>query len=539
MAAIDYDPAIKFWNGPLNGRSLLTFLQRLLPFVMLAVVGLALQVPPAGDVPLVPGGDRQAFDLAVAESLSESNTLALPGGASATPGSHMLWQVLLGVMGWLVSDLLRAALILNFVLAALVVWQVIRLSERVLLHPVFVMAAGAVTAVSLPVQSGMASAGPNLLAMALILGAIRLHMSGIVGTRPVLNLASALLVGLAMLVHPEFILVWIAFMLHAWVAGFSQESKFFTSNVILQGLAGLALCLVLLWPVVHMSAGRMQTMWVVQHELETLTNQSGIGISQVMGDMLSGGGLLLSAAWALAALGIVALARQFGVRRQSRALAVSGFLLVVVPVVYGLLAKATGLMASHCLSHSLFPLVLVTGLFGAFWVGSLISRKMAVTLTIVAATVLSILSISQVFNHSQEQVTARKASVENHSFWSSWIDSNTRGNGRLNVATDRPGWLAYQGGANVTVDLNGWASPSVSECRNGDHDLDAQQLISWLTALEEPQRPSVLVLWDLENHGLAADLGRVNGKLLKDISPTGRETPQIHEIRWTAVRGKN
>jgi len=494
----------------LSGRSLLYVLQRVVPFVVFGIVGWICLGMQFGNEPGVLS-DRVLFDLAVAGEIRSHFTLGPEIDIPLAPTSHLLWQLLVGFVGIIVPNLVAAGMVLNAATALVVLWQSIRLAEKLLNHPALVMCAGVVVAVSIPVLGNLLNHGPALLGIALALTSIRMHMSGVSGDRAVLSFGSALWLGLAMLVHVEFVVFWFAMVAHAVFLSMAHKPRFTTRQAVMQGLVGLALFALILWPAVHRNVTTSGMAWPFDTHAPQLVSASngvadldggnqateGGGVLQALVGTLFGAGKPTSVFLLFSLLGIAMLGSQFAARERSRAFLLVGFLLVGVPFLYGLLSMSSGWLGAPAVLGALYPLLVIIGLYAAFQVGLSIAPgtgKIVVVLVAVLWTITALLSTTK---HATLNRDALAASNQSRAAWEDWHSRHVRGEGRLRVATDRPGWMCYRDAGKVNIDLTGWSGPErIARCRKVDGTIDPRKFSKLLDGLDPSERPQAMVLWD-------------------------------------------
>jgi len=494
----------------LSGRSLLYVLQRVVPFVVFGIVGFVCLGMQFGNQPGVLS-DRVLFDLAVAGEIRSHFTLGPDIDIPLAPTSHVLWQLLVGLVGIIVPNLVAAGMVLNAATALVVLWQSIRLAEKLLNHPALVMCAGVVVAVSIPVLGNLLNHGPALLGIALALTSVRMHMSGVSGDRAVLSFGAAVWLGLAMLVHVEFVVFWFAMVAHAVFLSTCNNPRFTTRQAVMQGLVGLTLFALILWPVVHRNVTTSGMAWPFDnHAPQLITASNGVvdldgsaatvndgGVVQAVLSTLFGAGKPTAVFLLFSLLGIVVLAVQYGVRERSRAFLLVGFLLVGVPLLYGLFSMRSGWLGAPAVLGTLYPLLVIVGLYAAFQVGLSIKPSAGKIVVILVAVLWTITSLFATTKHATLNRDALTASNQSRAAWEDWHSRHVRGEGRLRVATDRPGWMCYRDAGKVNIDLTGWSGPErISRCREVDGTINTRKFSKLLDGLDPSERPQAMVLWD-------------------------------------------
>jgi len=501
----------------MSGRSLLYVLQRVVPFVVFGIVGyMCLGMQFANEPGVL--SDRVLFDLAVAGEIRSHFTLGPEVDIPLAPTSHVLWQLLVGLVGIIVPNLVAAGMVLNAATALVVLWQSIRLAEKLLNHPALVMCAGVVVAVSIPVLGNLLNHGPALLGIALALTSVRMHMSGVSGDRAVLSFGAAIWLGLAMLVHVEFVVFWFGMVAHAVFLSTCKNPRFTTRQAVMQGLVGLTLFALILWPVVHRNVTTSGMAWPFHYHAPQLINASnGVVDLDGSGTVAKEGGVVPALLGTLfvagkptavfllfSLLGIAVLAVQFAARERSRAFLLLGFLLVGVPLLYGLFSLSSGLLGASAVLGTLYPLLVIVGLYAAFQVGLSITPSSGKVVVVVVAVLWTITSLVATTKHATLNRDALAASNQSRAAWEDWHSRHVRGAGRLRVATDRPGWMCYRDAGKVNIDLTGWSGPErMTRCRNADGTLDARKFSKLLDGLDPSERPQAMVLWD-ENASIFA-----------------------------------
>lgn len=535
----------------MTGRSLLYVLQRVVPFVIFGIVGyvcLGMQFADGPDVL----ADRVLFDLSVADELRNHFALGPDGDTPLAPTSHVLWQVLVALVGKIVPNLVAAGMLLNAATALVIIWQTIRLAEKLLNHPALVMASGVVVAVSIPVLGNLLNHGPALLGIALALTAIRIHISGILGHRPVLPLSSAFALGAAMLVHVEFVVIWFAMMAHATTVAGSKNSRFSATQALLQGLVGLALFALILWPAVHRNVTTSGLAWPFDQDVPRLIadaeptgltdfsaapKQQG-GIARAIGTTLTAAGKLPAVFLLLSVVGIGITIRQSASRGRSRAFLIGAFCFGIVPLLYGLFSMHSGWMAADAVLGSFYPLLVILGLYAAFQVGLTVTPENAsipsagaTICTIIAATLWTVLCLIATTGFAKSNHDALGKTNQSRLAWEQWHSQNVRGAGRLRVVTDRPGWMFYRNAGKVNIDLAGWLAPeNMRGCRDEQGYIDTRKFSTMLNNLDPVERPQAMVLWDSNAETFAKRLKSERGGIA-EASPAGK-TPKIVVFQW-------
>jgi len=408
-----------------------------------------------------------------------------------------------------------------------------------------------VVAVSIPVLGNLLNHGPALLGIALALTAMRVHISGIMGHRPVLPLVSALALGAAMLVHVEFVVLWFAMVVHALIASGGKRARHTAGQAFLQGLVGVALFALMLWPAVHRNVTTSGLAWPFDQDTPRLIAASG-GLAELNPEAVNAGGVpraymeTFTAAGSLPAIfllltlaGIGILIGQFGKRERSRAFLVAGIALALVPLLFGLLSTQAGWISANAVLGSIYPLLVIAGLYAAFQIGLAITPQgasvpssFATVLTVIAATIWTVLSLLATTGFATANQAALEKTNQSRQAWETWHNRNVKGDGRLRVATDRPGWMFYRNAGKVNLDLAGWLAPErMRRCRDGQGYIDCKKLSALLDDLDPVDRPQAMVLWDPNAETFARRLAAERGGGMESSSPEG-QTPKIVVFKW-------
>ena len=383
---------------------------------------------------------------------------------------------------------------------------------------------------------GLLNQGPDLMALALVLTALRLHVSGALGLRPVLPIPAAVCVGLAMLIHVEFVTVWLGMVLHAMLLAHGERPRFTLPTVLLRGLIGLALFALVAWPVVHRNYIHLGTAW--QGAREAMPLHSG-GLSDLapasggLGASLAGAfaGLFGVDGWPaavfllLAVVGVGVLGSQWARRERSRAFLVAGFLLLLAPLALGLFGDGAESWKTRAVLGSMFPLWAMAGVFALHQFGISKSRRLGAILVSLGAAAWAVASVVGTLQLAASNHSERAALSKAHAAYTDWHQQRLRNKGFLRVVTDAPGWMAYTKAGRVALDLKGWATPLQTDaCRNGDGALDAGKLMDAIGELDP--KPQAVVLWSEEGKAFAEQV-RGTWKGLVAPEPSADDRPAI------------
>lgn len=205
--------------------------------------------------------DEAYLNLAVCDHWVQEGVYGV-GGHPIPATRDVLWRALIAGCDWLCNDLITAPYLLGALFGLVALSLVMSLSWRTvprvggtLLAALLLIFGGGL------VLDAVAGRGGTLLS-ALCAWACLLHVRGCSPGRAPLPLGAALLVGLAALVHIEFVVLWLAFTLHALLQSFSRrpgEPGFLA--VLVRAITGAVVVAILLSPLLWWNTKVLGVPW--------------------------------------------------------------------------------------------------------------------------------------------------------------------------------------------------------------------------------------------------------------------------------------
>jgi len=473
-------------------------------------------------------GDTSAYlDLSVANHLNDhSKYLATKEDLMPYTG-NVLWQYLLAISTKVIKDPVIAGYLLGYIFSLCTLLVCVRIARRLLGFQPYVIAALCFLALSPAMLFAATSGGPLALAMLLVCLALEHHLQGVKGPRTVLPASAALFVGLAMLIRIEFILLWGIFWLHAGIVATMQGQKRLKPAVIVvQGLAGLLLCLVFVWPLINKNMHLVKVGWpapvqvansLVARLVESfkLLLASPI-LGPVEGIMLLFG--LIMAAYSLSAY-----------RRQAASL-LPILLATVLPFSFALLSVFTGWGGAKLVLHALAPLYILTGVYGFFRFPGIIKAvnngkgKGALA---GFSLLLLVIALVRIVLFAGSDLRQRKAFHAWQSHYAELVEREELVGGIC--LTDQPGWIGYSL-LQRPIDLSGRSSVAVLKCARSTGGLDQAKVL----ALTRARQPELLVLWKADFFPFAERIEQALGE--GAVRHLMEEKPKVLRIDWSRAR---
>ncbi len=468
-------------------------------------------------------------NLVVANVLNEARVYGVYADQPVPMVQDMLWRVALAATQIIVPDGLSAVRILGMVFGVLTLLQLIRFCRVIFPYPLY----GYYTAGLVVLAPGLATAALSGLAvpltMFLVTTAVVRHVENITGSGPGLPLAATCLIGLALWVRLEFVVVWFVLFVHCLIwSAISGERRPSFLNAILRGLNGLLILALFLLPILAWNMWVLQVPWP---RLPGVPMAADLWAIEGAGAAWSATVILMREGWAEGyaqfgayALPNVALGRLFygigfllliiqGVRsEEERGCAL---LLVLTPLLapffFGLAYPYMGWSALPTLAQSFQPIFMAIAAYGVIrfpfvveglgrkwiskqWTGE---RVFAGWWAVVGGILILLAVAAQVRDTRAESrlLSARMAERE-------WLDSVIEQQGliRDRFISDQLGWLVWRHGV-AMLDLRAEWSPDMLRHVDLQGEYDTERLSAFMEQLNPP--PGVLVAWDPVFHPLA------------------------------------
>lgn len=488
--------------------------------------------------------DDAYLNLAVCEQWGQTGVYGVDG--HAIPATHdVLWRALITSCNWLCNNLLTAPYLLGalFGLVALSVTMAMawRLQTRVgtnLLAALLMIVGSSLLADAVAGRGGT-------LTTALCAGAFLVHLRGLERGRSPLPLGATLLVGLAALVHIEFLVVWIALVLHALLLSlFRRPGEDGFLYTLIRALTGAVLLAILLAPLIWWNTKVIGVPWprvaqapltldawggssaaLAWSRMQTLTREGlAGGFGQLQGVAFLQGWPERIMAWLGMAVVLVEAVRNPARRPLTGLLA-----LVLVPVAFAPLYPYVGWTYAGDVFCALQPVWIVLAAFGVARLASgltwLLDRGMPACPP-AARTIAPLLLVGALLVFNAVARTSHGLRVGRDE-WRRAQDTRraaheqltARGAGASDVlVTDRPGWLLREKVGHV-VDLTGAVSPLVLAYLDPQGAWDLPGLSGYL----QSENAGWMVIWSPSQQPLADALG---------CPDSGDAWPRVCRITW-------
>ncbi|MFT5494977.1 MAG: hypothetical protein ACI9TH_000368 [Kiritimatiellia bacterium] len=472
-------------------------------------------------------GDEAGYlDLSVANNLSgQGKYLASKEDVMPFTG-NVLWHYLLAITTKLIKDPVNAAYLLGYFFSLSTLLVCVQIARRLLGFQPYVIAALCFLALSPAMVYAATSGGPLALAMLLIALALERHLGGLHGQRTVLPASAALFIGLAMLIRIEFVLLWVIFWLHAGIASTMHWNKRLKAGVVAtQGLTGLLICLVLVWPLINKNVLLIKVAWPapVQMSSELLPrivdSFSLLFASSILGPIE--GVLLL--------FGLVMAGYSLSAHRRQVASLLPILLATILPFSYALMSIFTGWQGAELVLYAFAPVYILTGVYGLFRFPGIIKAvnngggKGAIA---GFAVLLLLIALIRIAVYADADLKQRKAFKTWQDQYVALIEKQKLIGGIC--LTDQPGWIGYTG-MQRPIDLTGRSSVAVLKCAYPPGGLDEAKIIE----LTRARQPELLVLWQEAHYPLAERMEQAFGRrAVRELVP---EHPKVLQIDWKRV----
>ena len=522
----------------------------IIPLVLLILIFtrlLSIQVAPDGSRFFV--DDETYQHLVIAENFSQTLQYGALPDAPLPMLNSMIWQGLIAVAHVLSLSVDAAAVGLGVIFAIVTLLVLIRLSHSVFSLPLYAHATAALLVLSptLIMEALRGTGAP--LAMALIAGALTSHIESIKQNGRGLPLTSALLLGVALWMRIEFVVIWLLLWLHAGIAAFIPAAKRpGIGATFFRGLNGLIIFALFLLPVAAWNTIQLGVPWprVPTAPLAAdLWVQAGAGVAwqatqaQIMQGLAMATGAFREAAWPggfffglFFLLGYVLMVIQVVRSADDRVLFL--FLLVpfVTPFFMALVYPYLGSDSFHIVSLSFAPILLLLVAYGVVrlpFIVRAIVRDRIPQLTsdrsfhIWWGATGAIVVLAALLGMARER-RALEADIARNDEIRQVITRTIQDHGlsRDHFLTDRPGWLTWAHGLRVVDIRANWTPPLLQAVAlEGGYDPDS--LTAFIETLSPP--PSVVMVWSEEFYEHANVLRNPRGLLRPD--PSAPEIPLL------------
>ena len=488
--------------------------------------------------------------LAVGQTLATHGTYGIMEDVNVPASRDVLWRLAVGGLNYITHNPVWVSVLLGLTFAFLTVLQMMRLSRLLYTARGFILSSTLFLLVSPTLFYDAVSGLPTTLNTFLVTGAILYYIEGHMGRKNVLPMRAALLIGFAMWNRLEFGLLWPVFVIHSLCARGSEANiSTSVSAKILRGFSGLAVLLLVLFPVICWNLWLLTVPWprMPGMELGFETWQQGVGAVLPLYFTSVGSTILVAyqslfqmptlGFWfsaILVLIGVIILVTQWKSHVQSRSYTLALFLVVLVPLFVALQYPISG-EGGEALVQALNPFMLVIMTYGCFrlppklvWLlhgkvnGLNTSRMVHYSVTSLAVVLFVVLGIRGA--SSQKRVHPL---ISQQQQMRSELETIINDKGVLEsvVVTDQAGWLAYQG-YNSLIDLNGEFSPGILLCVGEGGVLNRELLLPFLSS----QRPSGMIVQRKE-HAEWPGLLATEKTQIPFTNAVGF-TPEIYHLTW-------
>ncbi|NCC51995.1 MAG: hypothetical protein EOM20_12375 [Spartobacteria bacterium] len=478
-------------------------------------------------------GDDAYRHLTYARVLAQTGTYGLIANETRPATYDVVWRLILGFSNWIRLDPMASAYLFSALCGVFTVLMVLRIARLLFPFPPFIIFAAVLFVIS-PGFIGALLSGTCLpLAMCLITAATLFHIEGLLGRRRVLPMSSATMIGLAMWLRTEFMLVWVVFALHAWLLsllrnkGYSAPAPVGDDDqdncatlVFLRGIAGFLMLALFLLPMVTwnsiwikvpwprmMGAPLAMDIWARVSIAEAFRRSTEItmqALPALYGMMLHipalGWGIERVFFW----FGILVLVALSVWRHEERPFTVVLAIPLLLPLLYALIYPYTGKASVTILFHTFAPQAVLMMAFGIFRLPILVEgvyRKYKEGLPAaygfriwwcVTGSILMLICFAHFWVYTTRQNVALLAMSEKRAALKQALDAHDP-TGR-SLATDAPGWLTYTYDLNTILDFSDEAAPDVLACLGPKGGLDPYKF----KQLIDQVQPDYLLRWTKE-----------------------------------------
>lgn len=492
-----------------------------IPLVILMLIFtrlVSIQVAPDGSRFFI---DDQAYQhLVISENLNQTLQYgALPDEPLPMVDS-MIWQGLMAVAQFFPFSADSAAVGLGVIFAMVTLLVLIRLSHSIFAFPLYahVSAALLVLSPTLIMEALRGTGAP--LGMALTAGALTLHIESMRKSGHGLPLSAAALLGLALWMRIEFVVIWLLLWLHAAIAAFiPAEKRPGRVATFFRGLNGMLIFALFLLPIATWNMLHMGVPWPRLPNVPLAADiwaHMGAGAAwqttqaQIMQGLAVSSELFRQTAWPggfffglFFLLGYVLMAVQVIRSSDDRVLLL--FLLIpwVTPFFMALLYPYLGSASFSTVSVSFAPILLLMVSYGVvrlpFIVRSIVRERIPQltsdqTFRIWWGAAGAIMLLVALLGMARER-RALAADIARHDEMRQVITRTIEEHGliRDHFLTDRPGWLTWAHGLRVVDIRSNWTPPLLRAVAL-EGGYDPERLTAYMGTLAPP--PSVVIVWD-------------------------------------------
>lgn len=498
--------------------------------------------------------DDAYVNLAVARTWVEQGTYGLQEGQPGMMIRDTLWRILIAESSRVLGSPVSSAHLLGTVLGIVSLVMLLRLATLLFPYPPFVYFTAGLVILCSGLVGASVSGLSSALAIALVTGAILLHVEGIAGRRRILPLSSAVLLGLAVWLRMEFVVIWLVLALHALFISFiPATNRPDPLTTLFRGVNGLLLLLLFLLPLVAWNLHAFQIPWPRLPDVPLALDAWGEGpaaaMSATMGLIREGwseafaqtgripalNGWIVRLFFLLGAGILLALSLKDG---EERPFSVLVFLPIGVPLLYALFYPYVGWGGLGHLLTAIGPAMMILCAFGVFrtpFLAEGLYRKWkpgmptAVGFRIWWGVAGGILAIACLLDARQYRGDQERAIEELTALRASMVDAIRRESLTRDVfVTDQPGWLSYRQSVEI-IDLTCEFTPSVLLAVNLDGTIDPERAADLFHA----RMIGAALLWNKAHCELLDRLPDV--ELLMAHGEEDGRTPCFAMITWPGV----
>jgi hypothetical protein len=231
-----------------------------LVFLLVAIFLLRTHRDAAGETAYVE--DDAYRNLVVARTLNEARVYGATPLENCLMVQDTLWRVLVAGTQFAVGDGRVAANLLGLIFGMLTLCLIVRLCRTIFPFPVFGYYAALLLALS-PGLAGLALSGTSMpLVICLVTAAVVFHIEGLTIKGKGLSFTVVLMVGLAMWVRLELVVVWLFLWLHTGITALVPADKRpAPATTFFRGLNGLLLLALIILPMLLWNMRLVQVPW--------------------------------------------------------------------------------------------------------------------------------------------------------------------------------------------------------------------------------------------------------------------------------------
>lgn len=482
----------------------------------------------AGEVRALTSDDAYR-NLVVANVLNEARVYGVFADQPVPMVQDMLWRVAVAAMQIMVPDGLSAVRMLGMLFGVLTLLQLIRLCRVIFPYPLYGYYASALVVLAPGLAAAALSGLAAPLAMFLVTAAVVWHVENITGSGPGLPFSATALLGLALWVRLEFLVVWLLLFVHSllWSAIPGERRPSFL-NAVLRGVNGLLILALFLLPILAWNMWVLQVPWPRLPGVPMAADLWAIeGAAAAWSAMVN----LMREAWSSGyaqfrayALPNVVLGRLFfwlgyllliiqAIRSEEERGCALLLLLtpLLVPLLFGLVYPYMGWSAWPTLAQSFQPVLLAIAAYGVIrfpfvveglgrkwiprpWTG----RRVFAGWWALVGGVLILSAVVAQMRDTRAETKQLSARMDERAWMNEVIEE--QGLMRDRFISDRPGWLVWRHGLAV-LDLRAEWSPEMLRYVDLQGEYDIAAFSKYIEQLYPP--PGMLVVWDSAYYGLS------------------------------------